>query len=410
MKKYITWFRLYCKRLLKRPSFLILLIFLPLCTIALTQISKTSDSSIQVGIFIDTKQADTLAMKTLERIKDYDGVIRFHIYNTKEDFIHEVKIGTVDCGYLFPDNLEDALQSGGSEGQIQVLSKPDSASTKLITETIYGIVIQDYSFTILNDYVTDDKVFKEMDAASVTDELKDFYQLYRSNGKTFSFEFRYGTDGNSENVVESSDSPDKSQLSYLMLPIRGMLAVFMLVAGFSGGLMWYTDKQNGIFQQVQGKLSTYLQYMIIWIPTFITGILSIVCIYLCGLGTHPLHEIFSMILYSFAVTAFCSLVRCLIQSQIVYACALPVFAMISLIACPVFTDFSLYIPALKILRAILVPYYYLNAPGTMEQLLSLAIVSIIFSVLVWIVPRSIRLVQRQIQHRICKNCNLLLPK
>lgn len=369
MKRYFTWFILYSKRLLKKPSFLILLLLLPLCTIALTKLSKEADSAIQVGIYLDLQEADDLAKSAYHILLEDKSLVHFHAYDSTEEMIHDIKTKKLDCGYFFPSQLEKALQNNGSEETIIVYSPRDSLSSKMVNEKVYSAIIQDYSFVILEDFVSREKIFSHMDDSILHKKLLSGYELYRSNGSTFTFDYGIADTPQSDTQTLDTSSP----LDYLTLPIRGMLAVLILIAGFCGGLLWYTDNKNGIYQQVSGSLSYFLTFITIWIPTLFTGIISLICIYLCGLNCGFGWEIFGMLFYCLLVTGFCSLLRILIPTEIMYACALPLFALISLIVCPVFSDFSIYIPVFKLLRQLLPSYHYLICQNDLSQLIGMGI-------------------------------------
>lgn len=375
MKRYFIWFLLYSKRLLKKPSFLILLLLLPLCTFALTKLSQKSDSTIQVGIYLNLQNADSLAQSTYEILLADESIVQFHGYQKKEELLHDIKTKQIDCGYFLPDKLLEALAKNGSGDTIQVFYPPDSLSAKMLNEKVYGAIIQEYSFDILKEFVSKEEIFSYMDSEQMNKELRNGYDLYRSNNSTFTFEYGYSENGK----TDSNHSLTENPLDYLTLPIRGMLAVFILAAGFSGGLLWYTDYKNGIYQQVSGSLSGYVQFITIWIPVFYTGIASLLCIYLSGLNASFFTELASMLFYCILVTGFCSLLRLLIPTEIMYACAMPIIALVSLIACPVFTDFSIYIPSLKLLRLFLPPYYFLTCQGSLSQLLLMGIVGSLLS-------------------------------
>lgn len=381
MKRYFIWFILYSKRLLKKPSFLILLLLLPLCTFALTKLTKKTDSTIQAGVYLNLTKADHLAKSTYEILLEDKDIVKFYGYQDKNRLLHDIKTKKIDCGYVLPDNLLEALDKNGSNDRIQVFYPPDSMSVKMLNEKVYGAIIQEYSFDILQKFVSKEDIFSYMDSQHIQKELKSKYDHYRSNDSTFTFEYGYSKNGNTDGDSSIAEHP----LDYLMLPIRGMLAVLILSAGFSGGLLWYTDYKNGIYQQVSGKLSGYVQFITIWIPVFYTGIASLLCIFLSGFHTSFFTEFFGMLFYCLLVTGFCSLLRLVLSTEIVYACALPITALISLAACPVFTDFSIYIPSLKLLRLLLPPYYFLNFQGSLYQLAQMGIIGILLIILMIVI-------------------------
>lgn len=389
MKRYFIWFILYSKRLLKKPSFLVLLLLLPLCTFALTKLTQKSDSTIQAGIYLNLQEADPLAKSTYEILLQDKDIVKFYGYQDKNSLLHDIKTKKIDCGYFLPSNLLEALDKNGSDETIQVFYPPDSLSVKILNEKVYGAIIQDYSFHILQKFVTKEDIFSYMDSQQIHEKLRGSYDHYRSNDSTFTFEYGYSENINSNSEGSAAEHP----LDYLTLPVRGMLAVFILSAGFSGGLLWYTDYKNGIYQQVSGRLSGYVQFITVWIPVFYTGIASLLCIFLSGLHGSFFTELLGILFYCLLVTGFCSLLRLILATEVMYACALPITALISLVACPVFTDFSIYIPSLKLLRLLLPPYYYLNCQGSFYQLAQMGMIGILL-ILLMIVTHQIN--QRRI--------------
>ena len=65
-------------------------------------------------------------------------------------------------------------------------------------------------------------------------------------------------------------------------PIRGTVALFVLLAGLAGLVFWFQDKAEGRFKVMSYEKRPVIHYGSMLLPTLLAGIVGIVCIFIAG--------------------------------------------------------------------------------------------------------------------------------
>ena len=100
--------------------------------------------------------------------------------------------------------------------------------------------------------------------------------------------------------------------------------------------------------------------MYIMIPTVLFGICEVLTIFISGNAAAPGKELCGMLIYIILITVFCFILISVVRKSKILSACIPVILLCSLIFCPVFINADIYIPAIKYVQKLFMPYYYLK--------------------------------------------------
>ena len=343
MKKSLTWCRILGKRQLKRPSIIVVLLCMVILAFSLRLMSKDVTASILVGYVSN----DTAIQESLN---NHNGIISFKEYTSADSLKESVSAGSIQCGYIFNDDFSDRLLNGETKNLVELIDTPENIISMLSNLVVLATVMDTMSMEILVEDVLNQEAF-----IGITDEdiasLKNYYQLYSSNGSTFSFDYNalyedYTGSSNSINIF-----------SYLVTPVRGIVAIFVFIIALTSGLSWYKDKNCNTYANIPLNKRPLLKLLNISIPTVIAMLTGYFSLLLAGICDNYLHEIFTMLAYGLLCIIFAYILSSIVNEYI-YCGLIPVFILGSIICCPIFINLANIIPAIKYLQNIFLPTYY----------------------------------------------------
>lgn len=345
MNKMILWFFLSCKRQMKRPFFLIFLCLLPVGA-WLLQGAETKDSG-KIAIAIVTN-GDSWNERVAEKLMGEDHSFEFYLCETEAELSEDVMAGRAECGYIFQKGLKSNLDSGKYKRSVTTVVSPSTVAAQLASETVFAGLFSVYGQDLLEQYSQSGIVFEGLERDAVYTELKSIYDKYLNNGSTFSF--TYETAGGQTVKKDSVKA---------VFPIKGVIAVFLFISGLSAAVIAAEDEEAGIFSAVSGGRKALYMSAEIAAPVFISCISALLCLLVSVGMKAPIKEILSLILYGILIIIISFLLLRIVKNPMALAGLIPFFVIISLVACPVFVDLSVFIPILKTIRWFLPPYYYL---------------------------------------------------
>ena len=151
MKKYLIWFFLLMKRMLKKPAFVLLLISLPLLAVVIDRSGQDGSTETAIGVLIETEsQQDFEAYRDwnqqfMSLLRKQNSILVFHDYENQERLIQDVEKGKLDCGLILPENLQKEIESGTWQETIVLYRTSSSGMTEIVKERIASVVFTLYS-------------------------------------------------------------------------------------------------------------------------------------------------------------------------------------------------------------------------------------------------------------------------
>lgn len=348
MKKLILCNYLFIKRCLKRTSFIILLLLIPiLCMVFKTNIEDTK-ISIKTGLYIESE--DNLTNKICNNLKNNYESVTFERCSSLDELTSRVASGDYECGYVFNSDFSEKVYKNKTNNLVTVYKSPGTLTDAITDEYVFSEVFAEYGFNELAEFISSQKIFTINDIDALRSTLRPEYDYYMAGNDTFSFEY----------INADNEAIDNSSLlsSYVLLSVRGIITLFIMFAAFIGTFNLYKDSKTGIFNAFNSKIRPFCKMSEIFSLTLLAGILGMSGVYLSGLSDGIWLEIFRILLYSIICTLYCYILYKIIPNSFAFAALIPVLVLGSIIFCPIFMDVSEIIPIVKYIAWLFPPKYY----------------------------------------------------
>ena len=141
MKRILLWFWLLTKRLLKKPTFLAILILVPLLSFGYQ--AMTQESSGILTIVLAQEGNDPTASAIIDDLLKQDTVFRYQVCHSAEEAALLVQTGKADAAWVFPEDLQQHMDDflkdpKEKEGFIQVFQREQNTPLMLSRERLAG--------------------------------------------------------------------------------------------------------------------------------------------------------------------------------------------------------------------------------------------------------------------------------
>jgi len=364
IRRVFLWLMMLNKRLLKKISFLIILCSIPLLVLGVNLMAKQESGILRV--ILCQEDADDLSEKIVSQLLDMKSALSFVEVETEEEAIRLVQANKADAAWIFPEDFEGVMKTYFQEGiwdepLIRVVEKEDNVMLHLSREVLFGGLYSSITYTVYEQFVRTEV----LDGTEVSDEeLWESYQKTNMEENMFVFSYLDG---------ETADMGT----SYMLYPVRGLLALVIVLCGLALGLYFMQDEQNGIFIRLPLN-RTVLGSVLYQMPGLVdVGLVVLLALFFSGLAIGMLTELGLMFVYLWMVAGFSDLVRRLCKKQVRLGALIPMLVLVMLAVTPIFMG----APNMKWLQLLLPPYYYINALHSNAYRIGMLVyVAVIFAV------------------------------
>lgn len=327
----MTRFFILCKRQLTQPVFLLLCLILPAACLFIRNLEQNSRSSLTVGLY--TEAADSFLNAVFSDLVSDSRSIVFQIYTDKNRLIEQTARNEIDCAYDFDKILYTKLCENNYKNSVTCYVSPSTIMSELSREIIFAALFRRFGEHIAVSYIEE--------ARLPDTEISALYQNYLNGDEVFSLNYQY--------LSTIEKTPDTAPASAAM-PVRGFIAVLLLVSGLSGGVTWLSDRERKL---PVPALSAIL------IPLFFMSVSSVVTLLLTKEAGNLIKELTALGIYLMMILIFVRLLLFVIKKPSVLAAVIPVLTLGSLIFCPIFISLGAVLPFFGIMQRLFLPYYYL---------------------------------------------------
>lgn len=348
IRKFFVWYYLLNKRLLKKRSFLILLLMVPLLVFGM-KIVSTQDSGVVTIMLCKSEAADQLAEEVVETLLASNSVIQYVTTDSTEEAYEAVRSGKVDGAWIFPENMQERIDhfaesSSEHAGVVSVVEREDTVFLQLSREKLYGELYDTISFAVYKQYVTTELGIEE---EITEEEFRSAYEVKEIKEDLFQFSF----------LDPEEETADADTMHYLLAPVRGLLALVVVLVALASALYYEQDKRDGTFARIPVKHRFLFEYGYHLIAIFDCVIVVLVALYASGTFVSLGKEVLLMLLYSMMCAGFSQLVRRLCGTAQRLAACIPLLMLGMLVLCPIF--FS--VQGAQPVQYLLPTFYYLQA-------------------------------------------------
>ncbi len=326
------------KRVLKKPLYIVLLLLFPLLTVFFL-CSDPKESRLCVALYTESESG--FSKEITQELLSREGVYHFYIADSKEVLYQDVISGYAECGYIFPENLREQLDSGRKKNLVDLVVSSTTTMDKITNEIVYSELFELYSLCILEDYLQQESPLPNPDPA----QIEALYKEYLTNGSTFAFDF--------SGAFEDYTSIKNVMTSHMLIGLMGLLILF---GGFSGLLQYADDEQKKRHEHVPFSRRKQLAILQILCPFLLFLMAGAICFAMIGYFNTPM-QILRYSSYGLLVFLFCIVLYPLRRFRLTLLTVLPIYLLGCLIFTPVFIDINIYLPKLAWLSRIFITYY-----------------------------------------------------
>ncbi len=364
-------FLLLNKRLFLKKSYIVLLLMVPLLVIFLRQIGKKDDGIVTMGLCkcgIEDAATDELFASFLEEQPE----ITVTEFADKEEALRAVKDGTVNAVWIVERPLSAILEtvSEGTFGRrtedsvfLTVAIKERAVEVTFISELLNCSI---YRYTSYAAY--EGEVRAHTLRAWTDEKLK---SLYDSQVYPRTFVESYYLDG---------QSGAGSNYDIMVMPMRGMLGLWLFILGMVAALYYQEDEQKGLF--VWWKDHVILREAGYILQILLNGgVIYLLSLLAAGVFTTLLSELLQLSVYIVSILLYAMVLRRICKNGIILSMTTPLLILANIVYCPIF----LYVRVFRGIKRLFPLYYYLNSthdPYFTGQL-ALFCLSLLMVILLW---------------------------
>ena len=343
MKQFLIRWYLLNKRLFKKPVFVAILCIVPLLILALGVTTAHTDGFVKITLALEDPD-DPVARQMTDMLMDSSGIVHFSMASSPEDAVDRVRYGEAGGAWIFRadlmDRIHDLIHDAGDKKCVRIVEREETVALRLAREKLASVLSSESSFELMcQEYAQ--RVSPDFDV----EVMREYYRKAVGTGEIF--EFRYA----------SGELIDDADTSYLMLPIRGVLATAILLCGLAMAMFWIRDEEQMVFCRIPRAAQPAFE-----LGYHLTGILDVaavvlVSLYAAGMGGSLLRELISLLVYCMGSAVFVIFVRRLLRKSGRIAAVTPIIVAAMIVINPILFN----LPFVHPLRVLTPVHYYLQA-------------------------------------------------
>lgn len=345
VSRILLWLTLLNKRLLKKISFLVILCAIPFLVIGVNYMAGLESGMLRV-VLCQEEAEDDLFLSIKDKLSEHGNMLQFIEADSLEEAEQYVQSGQADVAWVFPADLQEQIDTYLSNdfnetGLIKVIEKEDNVALHLSREILFGRLYATISYSLYTQYVTEELLQGE----PITEEqLREHYENTNIEGNMFEFRYLDGTEGD-------------VNTSYLLFPVRGLLAMVIATCGLAMGLYFMQDEEKGIFTWMPLNKSVWGS-LLYQLPGLVdVSVIVLVALLFSGVFTDWLTELVLIVMYMLMVAGFSDIMRRLCGKPVRLGAMIPMLVLVMLALSPIFMGTV----NAKPIQILLPSYYYLNA-------------------------------------------------
>ena len=335
------------KRLLKKPAFLAILFIVPILVLLLGVAAKEESGILTVALAMED-QNDSTANAIVEELLDNSGLIRFVDGDTPETAQKLVAQGKVDAAWIFSEDLAEKIRTfvafpNERNGFVAVIQREESVFLGLSLEKLNYALYPYMSLALCENYVYS-SILTVSDLSEA--QLKQYYDAVDAEGEDL-FAFVYANDGK---------PVDTDNANYLLSPVRGLLAVLIILGGMAAAMFYTQDEATGVFDRLPRGKKFFFSFGYPAVAVLDVALAAFAALGVTGLLTKIWYEAILLLVYGMATTGFCLGLGLVFPKGRGLAAMTPALAAAMTVLSPIFVN----PPRIPALQYLLPPYYYLN--------------------------------------------------
>ena len=295
----------------------------------LKEVGAGGDSIMTVGVYIPGSDESSVALKNelyLGESKSDTTNVSYIEYSSSDLLRGDVAAGKVAEGWIVPENL-DGLVEAIAENQI-----PDDK---------IQIVIRESGLShLLGKEIACSKVYPSVAKKVFMNYMAAFYDGDMSEEKVIQLEKTYNSFGLTKSLFQMSyfEEAAGENASIILMPLRGILALWLMLCGLATSMYYLEDERNGLFLWWRTPVTVARDIGYYATALAAPTVVVVLSLIYSGSFTTFSREIPALLIYELAVILFSMALREIFGSIKNLGVITPVLLIVSAILSPVFID------------------------------------------------------------------------
>lgn len=338
------------KRLFRRKIFIIAMALLPLMIIALRTTAGDGTGVCHI-VYYMPDESDSYLQSVEKKFSGYADIIDYRKVSSEETARQMVTDKKADAAWIFAKNPEDIIRRAAMKGRVRpvvrIYQRRSNVMLMLAREILDDSFFPEEAYHAYTGFIRNDLgITRDM----VPDkELESVFNGHVMSGSMFEMYFPDG-------------SVDENY-SYLMAPVRGIMAVWLLACAFIAVMLAAVDEKNGVYSRIpltRRPLERLLSETVLMVTAMVVFVIALCA---AGVFTRVETEIPCLILYAVSVLGFADLIGQMSCDNTVIMCTVMVMSLLcAVVLSPVFVSvgipgISRFVSADSYLRGIHSPMY-----------------------------------------------------
>ncbi|SFO21004.1 ABC-2 type transport system permease protein [Pseudobutyrivibrio sp. UC1225] len=356
---------LLLKRFFRKKSYILMLLLVPLMVFLLKEVGHGQNSIMSIGVYIPGEDASSQALR--ENLEHETGAIQYQFYDSEDDLKSDVANQTLTEGWIVPEDLDALVQQVASNQypseRVQVIIREAGLSHLLGKEIICSRIYPSVAKQLLINYMRLSISDGEMSAEQISHIEKSFDSF-----------------GLSDSLFKASymDSSEMNETPVILMPLRGILAMWLMLCGIATSMYYLEDQENGLFIWWHSKMRFCRDLGYYTVAFIAPSIITVISLIYSGTFTTATKELPALILYVLATIFFSMALRIIGSGKKFLGMLTPALIILSTLLSPVFVDLK----SLRQIQKCCPAFHYLSSIHDTYYMVSLLIYTIFLGGLV----------------------------
>lgn len=318
-----------------------ILCMVPLLVAGMRLAARQESGIVTVALYV-SNPADDVSAQVVEQLTENNDVLRYVSCDSEAQARGMVESFQADTAWIFPEDLVADIQEAAARKRVRpvvtVVEREDNVPLMFSREVLCGALYPYFSYAVYEDFVRDD-----LGIEIAEEQLQAAYERTLVEGSLFQIEY--------------FDGQAARESSYLLAPLRGMLALWLVLCGFAASMYFIQDEMRGTFSWMPVRHRLWMSFGFHAVLLSDAAVVLVIACRLAGVFTVWYMEILNAVLFMGCALVFCNLVRLLCGTAGRLGSCIPLLLVGMALICPVFLNVRRFRP----LQYLLPPFYYLNA-------------------------------------------------
>ncbi len=362
VKYCVTWFYMLGKRLLRQWSFVVLLCLIPVM-IPIGNMAMQQESGL-MRVTLCHEGSDIIAINMIESLTKKDSMVYFTVADSKEEANALVANHKTDVAWIFPEDfsyrLDQYAANQSRKPVVTVVRRESNMANQIVNEMLFSTMFREFSYDIYRNFA-EKQIVNGKNVSEKT--MEEFYLKLPQQDEVVLIE-------------KVGETQSNTQVNYLNAPIRGLLAVMVLLCTLTAAMYTVKDRSEGRFDWLTPHKRMIPAIGSCLAAAILSAGVMFVSLALSNLTESFFNELIATLLLTVTATGFSLLISLPFSSYAKFGAMMPGILILSLVLSPIFFNF---VELEKYFRLLPI-YYYLNGVyGAKYHLWALRYIGVIYA-------------------------------